>query len=77
MSVLEVTDGLARTDETFRLSATVHLLLQRCSIMSHSFRADVVNYMKQMLERLANFRRAVACQSAVLTSGLSSASCST
>ena len=56
ISVLEATDGLARTEEAFRLSETVHLLLQRCSIMSYKFRADVVNYMKHMLERLAGLR---------------------
>ncbi len=56
MSGLEAMDGLGRTEDAFRLSETVHLLLQRCSIMSHNFRADVVNYMKHMLERLAKFR---------------------
>ena len=56
MSVLEAMDGLARKEEAFRLSETVHLLLQRCSIMSNTFRADVVNYMKHMLERLASLR---------------------
>ncbi len=56
MSVLEAMDGLARAEEAFRLSETVHLLLQRCSIMSHNFRADVVNFMQHMLERLARSR---------------------
>ena len=55
--MLETVDGMARSEETFRLVDTVHLLLLRTHVMSPDFQADVVTFMRRMLEQLAKVRR--------------------
>ena len=56
MGVLEAIEGMARTEEAFRLTDTVNLVLQRCNILSPAFQAVVLKFMKLMLERLARTR---------------------